>query len=192
MSRRSSQRPSRKGNLPRRLLLVVLGLVLGVNAYLSNARNVVGDQMPMPFGVGAAVVLSGSMEPTLSRGDLILVHRTDTVSPGDIVVYQSENHLVVHRVIAVNGDTVVTQGDANNTPDDPIQRDRIRGAVALYIPYVGTVLNLIKTPAGIIIVLALAFALIELSFRREKQQDEQDIAAVKDEIRRLKDELNQQ
>ena len=56
------------------LLLAVCGLVLGLNIYSANAKSLVGNHLPMPFGYGAAVVLSGSMEPTLSVGDLILVN----------------------------------------------------------------------------------------------------------------------
>ena len=166
--------------LLRRLLLVVLGLILGVNAYLANARNIVGNRLPMPFGVGAAVVLSGSMEPTFSKGDLVFVRQADTAQLGDVVVYEGENSLIMHRVVAQYGDSLVTQGDANNTPDSPITMAQIKGG-----------LNLLKTPAGIIAVLALAFALVELSFRKEKAADEKDLQAVKEEIRRLKEELNE-
>lgn len=175
----------------RRLLLALLGVVLGVGVYLASARNIAGNPLPMPFGTGAAVVLSGSMEPTLSRGDLIFVRQTDTLKPGDIVVYQSGSSLIVHRLCCVTGNTAVTQGDANNTPDTPISIQQIKGVVCVSVPYVGTVLEFLKTPVGIAAVLVLSFALVELSFHREKQQDVQDVEAVKTEIRRLKDELNQ-
>lgn len=181
------KRAANRKAIVRRLLLAVLGVVLGITVYFANARNVVGNQIPMPFGTGAAVVLSGSMEPTLSKGDLIIVQKTDTVKPGDIVVYQSGSSLIVHRVISVDGDTVVTQGDANNIPDEPLQRSQIKGKVRFHIPQLGGVLNRVRTPAGIAAVLVLAFALVELSFRRERKQDEQKLAEIKDEIRRLKD-----
>ncbi len=174
----------------RRLVLVLLGLVLGVSVYLSNAKNVVGNQMPMPFGVGAAVVLSGSMEPELSRGDLIFVRQTDEINLNDVVVYQEGSALIVHRVVSLYGDTVVTQGDANNAPDEPISTGQIKGVVMLHLPRVGMALSLLKTPGGIAAVLVLAFAMIEISFRREREADEQDLAAVKEEIRRLKQELH--
>ena len=53
----------------RLLLLILCGLILGVNVYLANANSLVGNQLPTPFGYGAAVVLSGSMEPEFSKGD---------------------------------------------------------------------------------------------------------------------------
>ena len=53
----------------RRLVLVLLGLLMGLQIYFVNAGRVMGDPLPMPFGYGAAVVLSGSMEPTYSAAD---------------------------------------------------------------------------------------------------------------------------
>ncbi len=181
----------KKKSILRHILLVILGLVLGVNLYLANARGVVGNQMPMPFGTGAAVVMSGSMEPTLSKGDLIFVRKAETFHTGDIVVYQSDSLLVVHRIVSLYGSTVVTQGDANNAADEPIDLSQVKGVVRFHIPFVGTILELVKTPAGTLLILLLAFALVELSFRRQKEQDDQDMEQVKAEIRRLKGELHE-
>ena len=55
----------------RRLILVLIGLILGVNVYLANARGILGNALPMPFGYGIASVLSGSMEPEFSKGTLL-------------------------------------------------------------------------------------------------------------------------
>lgn len=175
--------------LARRVALAILGLLLGLSAYLANANLVLGNKLPMPFGYGAAVVMSGSMEPTLSKGDLIFVKQTDAIALGDIVVFQSDGMLVVHRVIGIDADTVRTQGDANNTADPMIEKTAIMGTVIGWIPGVGVVVNALKTPAGIIGVLVCAFLMIELSFRKQKEKDEKELEAIKEEIRRLKREI---
>ncbi len=172
----------------RRLALAVLGIILGVNAYLANARGLAGNQMPMPFGFGAAVVLSGSMEPALGINDVIIVRETDHYEVGDVVVYQSGDTLIVHRVIAMDGETVVTQGDANNVADAPIEISVIKGKVIAHAPGLGLAVNAVKTPVGILLLLAAAFAMTELSFRREKDRDEKELEAIKAEIRRLKED----
>ncbi len=177
-----------KSNLWRRLALAVLGLILGVNAYLANARGLAGNQMPMPFGFGMAVVQSGSMEPTLKVYDMILVRQADGYNVGDIVVYQSDRILIVHRLIAKDGETVVTQGDANNIADDPISASVIKGKVIARVPALGLVINALKTPVGVLMILCAAVALTELSFRKEKNQDEKELEAIKEEIRRLRGE----
>ena len=65
--------------------------MIGFNVYLANAYGLVGNQLPMPFGYGAAVVLSGSMEPEFSEGDLILIKETKDYLKKfkiNLVVYQ--------------------------------------------------------------------------------------------------------
>lgn len=165
---------------------MLLGIILGINVYLANARGLTRNQLPMPFGTGVAVVLSGSMEPTLHVGDLIFVRQAEHYCVGDIVVYQTERELIVHRILAVDGDSFLTQGDANNTADPPIGADVIQGTVVRRIPAAGKIVNILRTPLGILGILALAFGLIEFSFRRDKKADEEQIEHIKAEIRRLK------
>ena len=172
--------------------LIICGAVLGINVYMANAGSLVGDRLPMPFGYGAAVVLSGSMEPEFSTGDLIVVGREDAYELRDIVVYQDGSSLVVHRIIDINGDTLTTQGDANNAPDEPITLSDVKGKVLFWIPYAGTVVGFLKTPVGTICVIAAAIALVEVPRRREKQKDEAERDKILEEIKRLKEEQENQ
>ena len=184
----SNKRKVKQNAIWRHILLVICGLLLGINIYLVNANNLLGNKMPMPFGYGAAVVLSGSMEPTFSKDDLIFVKKTDSIDTGDIVVYQSNNSLVVHRVVSMDGDMVVTKGDANNIEDSSFDKSAIKGVVVGSIPGLGIIVNAIKTPTGTVVVLLCAFLLIELSFRKQKESDDKRIEEIKAEIRRLKEE----
>jgi len=100
------------------------------------------------------VVVSGSMEPVLYRGDIVIIN-TDpsTVQVGDIVVYQATwfPQPVIHRVIQIgqdqSGNTVmVTQGDNNPAPDPaPVYPNQIISKVVningqpLIIPKIGYV-----------------------------------------------------
>lgn len=174
----------------RRVVLVLLGLVLGVCAYAANARAVAGNQLPMPFGYGLAEVLSGSMEPTFSKGTLLVVRQAQDVAPGDVVVYQDGRELVVHRVVSVQGDVVVTQGDANNVADRPFDKSQIKGVVVGWAPWLGYVVDALRTPLGIVAVVACALALVELSFRRQQAADSDELERIKQEIRVLKEEAS--
>ena len=87
-------------------ILVLVSLILGVNLYLWNSQSLTGNALPMPFGYGAALVLTGSMEPTFSADDLIFVKEADSFEVGDIVVYQSGSMLVVHRVVEITEDAL--------------------------------------------------------------------------------------
>ncbi|MBR4020580.1 MAG: signal peptidase I [Firmicutes bacterium] len=172
----------------RMILLIVCGLILGINVYMANAKSLVGNQMPMPFGYGAAVVLSGSMEPAMSVGDLILVQEAASFAEGDVVVYQDINSLVVHRVIKVNDKSVVTKGDANNVADGKIALEQVKGKVFFTIPMIGHLVNFMKSGVGTVLTLIAAFLLIEIPRRREKQRDDEQRQAILEEIQRLRNE----
>lgn len=178
--------------LRRRLVLAAVAIVLGVSICLANAKGPVGNQMPMILGTGAAVVMSGSMSPTLEVGDLVVVQEKDDYEVGDVVVYQSGSKLIVHRIIARAGDQVVTQGQANNVADPPIDSSAIKGKVVAHVPGLGLAVNALKTPVGILLVLIAAFALTEFSFRREKDRSDKELEAIQEEIRRLKSEQDEE
>lgn len=167
--------------------LVLVCLVLGVNLYLWNARSLTGNALPMPFGYGAALVLTGSMEPTFRADDLIFVKEADTFEVGDIVVYQSGSLLVVHRIVEITEDGIITKGDANNAPDEPVAPEDIKGVVLGWLPKAGPVVRLLKSPWAILVLAGGAVFLVEGSFRIQKKKDQDELEKIKEEIRRLKD-----
>ena len=170
----------------RTILIAIAAAVVGLNLYMINASRLAGDAVPMPFGVGAAVVLSGSMEPEFSAGDLLFVKQSDNYKVDDVVVFQDGRIAVTHRIISMTENEVITKGDANNVEDDPITLDRIKGKVVLVIPFVGHLVNAIKTPAGTIVILALAIFLLERSFHAERRRDNEELDAIRAEIEKLK------
>ena len=93
------------------------------------------------------------------------------------------------RVIAIDGDSITTKGDANNVADEPIHRSAVKGSVMFWIPGLGNVVSVIKSPAGTITLLAVAIALVEIPHMREKKKDEQEREKLIEEIKRLKDEV---
>ena len=167
-------------------LLALLAVIVGVNVYTLNASHLTGNTVPMPFGVGSAVVLSGSMEPEISVGDLLIITEAQSYQVGDVVVFQDGRSSVTHRIVSISEDKVVTRGDANNTEDAPITLEQIKGKVTMVIPLIGYAINLIKTPVGTICVLALAVFLLESSFGAEKKKKENELDEIRAEIEKLK------
>lgn len=115
------------------------------------------------------VVVSGSMEPALQRGDLIGVWNTSApLEVGEIVVFKVKERdtPIVHRIIhlSTDGQKVLTKGDANPVDDrglySPGQqwltRSDIVGRTQRIAPYIGHVSLLSKDyPLAAAIVLAL-------------------------------------
>lgn len=170
------------------LLLAVISLIIGLRLYSWNAQTLAGNQMPMPFGWGISVVLSGSMEPKLSVNDLVLVHEQSEYAVDDIVVYQDGNMLVIHKIISVDGDEVVTKGEANDTADEPISVSDIKGKATFHLPYLGALIHFLKTPVGFILILAAAIVLFEIPHLRERKKAAEEQERIKEEIKRLRGE----
>lgn len=170
----------------RYIVFSFIGIVLGLFVYTQNAKGLLKDKMPMPFGYGMSVVLSGSMEDRLSVDDLVIIKATDSYKVNDIVLFQDGNSLVIHRIIEIDGDTVTTKGDANNVADEPIQKSQIKGVLVYDIAGLGAVVNILKQPVSVFIILAAALLLTELSYRKEKDKDTEELDKIKAEIERLK------
>lgn len=170
----------------RYIVFSFIGIVLGLFVYTQNAKGLLKDKMPMPFGYGMSVVLSGSMEDRLSVDDLVIIKATDSYKVNDIVLFQDGNSLVIHRIIEIDGDTVTTKGDANNVADEPINKSQIKGVLVYDIAGLGAVVNILKQPVSVFIILAAAFLLTELSYRKEKDKDTEELDEIKAEIERLK------
>jgi signal peptidase len=113
----------------------------------------------------ARIVLTGSMEPTINPGDIVLLAPTPRTQPklGDIAAYTARRFsgepvgIFTHRIIG--GDPVngwVMKGDANPSPD--VQKPKaadISGVVFFVIPWVGKLMApkmlMILIPVGVAI-----------------------------------------
>ena len=174
----------------RYIVFSFIGIVLGLFVYTQNAKGLLKDKIPMPFGYGMSVVLSGSMESRLSVDDLVIIKATDSYEVNDIVLYQDGNSLVIHRIIEIDGDTVTTKGDANNVADEPINKSQIKGVLVYDIAGFGAVVNILKQPVSVFIILAAAFLLTEFSYRKEKDTDTEELDEIKKMIEELKKDKN--
>ncbi len=89
-------------------------------------------------GYWPMIVLSGSMEPSIRIGDIVVVKKIQQEPRvGDVVAYKYSGMIILHRVINVTRNQLVTKGDANNAPDNPITTRQVLGKLYLRIPYAG-------------------------------------------------------
>ena len=171
------------------VLIIIAGLTVGVGVFSWNASGLVGNQLPMPFGFGISVVMSPSMEPVLRTNDLVIVTEQDSYELDDIIVYQEGKMLVIHRIVNIDGDTVITKGDANNVSDDPISMEDIKAKLSFRIPFIGLIVKYLKTVPGTLLVLALAIFLLYRSRQKERESDREELEDITEEIRRLRESL---
>ncbi len=117
-------------------------------------------------GIKPAVVISGSMEPEIKTGSLILIDEKDKdVKPGDIIAFRAGELEAAHRVAGTAEDGYVTKGDSNKTVDPGIVTiDMIRGKVIMDIPRLGYAVRWCSTLPGMLFLLAAAAGIIAAGY----------------------------
>lgn len=152
--------------------VLLVACILLVGASIVTQRSA-GKTQLMLFGWGAAVVQTGSMEPTIPVGSLILIQEQDAYEVGDIVTYDSGgSRPVTHRIIAIDGDEVITQGDANNAEDRPFDRAQIIGEVVYHSLGAGRLLYSLQSPValcGLVALIGLIWLLPYLNKRKVEE-----------------------
>ena len=159
-------------------VLVVLVVVFAV--FLMGSRL---------MGMQVFNVISGSMEPTYSVGDLLYVKEVDpdSVKVGDPITFVLNEDLVVatHRVVRVDAENryFYTKGDANETEDaSPVHFNNLVGVPVFAIPLLGYVSAYIQNPPGMYVAIGLGVLLIaavflpDLMTKEEKKKETEEDA----------------
>lgn len=133
------------------IVIVFLSVLLTCNLYVLAAKKLTGELQPTVFGWSSAVVLSGSMEPTIRVNDMVVFHAQEDYQAGDIIGFESGDMTVTHRIIEETKDGYRTQGDYNNTPDlEPVPEEAVIGRAVLIIPWIGSTAAFLRTPLGML------------------------------------------
>lgn len=101
------------------VLFVILIFFILLNILSMNNKSL--------FGFRIYRVISGSMQPALQIGDVIIIKKANNYAEKDIITYDNGLTTITHRIKSINGDEIITEGDANDAPDKPITKDRILG-----------------------------------------------------------------
>ncbi|MFA5933125.1 MAG: signal peptidase I [Microgenomates group bacterium] len=144
-----------------------------------------------PGGYRLFLVRSGSMEPAVKTGSIVLVAPQTKYSAGDIVTFLNKttaklkdpNSTTTHRITKVSDDegrpTYQTKGDANRSADmESITQRQILGKVLLVIPLIGYLIAFTKTQVGFIAFIIVPITLIIFS----------ELLTIKKETQRLMSE----
>lgn len=137
------------------------------------------------FGVEMKAVLTGSMEPELPVGSLLIISPAEyeDINIGDDITFVRDKNLtlVTHRVIEKDDETqkITTQGIANNSADKPTSYGNVVGKVAFHIPFAGYFVIWTsdlkgKIICGIIIVALVALSILFSNSEPEKNSPEEN------------------
>lgn len=127
--------------------------------------------LPMATEGKWRTIQTGSMEPVVSPGDVVLVSPADTVNVGDIIAFPDPlrpERDVLHRVVDIGSDgRLVTKGDANDVADPwLVEPGQVIGTQAMSIPAIGRLVEVVSTDLGVFVFLFLPATLILISESR--------------------------
>lgn len=141
-------------------LLALVGLLVVISAF------------PITGNYQIKVVQSGSMEPSIKVGSVVVVKPSKSYEAGDVVTYEGgfrdekgRRIPVTHRIIEkrVEGGSLsyVTKGDTNDDPDNRVVREgQIIGKVLFDISYIGYVVEAARKPYGLLAIIIIPAAII--------------------------------
>lgn len=180
-------------------VLLVPILVVNLTLIIRSATN--PNEVPSVLGRTPLIVLSGSMEPEISSGDLVICSNVDAanVAVGDVIAFidpaSSSSNVLTHRVVEVVNDggsiQFKTQGDANNAADSSlVPAENLVGTFQASIPAAGNVAMFFQTVPGVIlcvvvpIVILVAYDVIRRwRFDRSSAKEVEALRAELDSLR---------
>ena len=148
------------------------------------------SKFPVIKSIRSYVVMSGSMEPKIPVGSVIIVKNTSApatpvVSPlstgtqkelplykaGDVISFHRNGTIVTHRIVSADttGAAVAyrTKGDANDSVDsEVVPQDQIIGKTIKNVPSIGKLIVFLKTPLGFLLcILIPGFSYIAMELK---------------------------
>ena len=178
-------------------VITALSFIFGLLIFVSVLRANSGE-VPSVLGYSVMRVKTGSMEPELRTGCIVIAKKTDpqSLEVGDIISFysidpdpylngQPETHRIVERHYLISGEReFITKGDANEADDpSPVMQSNLIGKVVLNLGVAsGSVLGILQNPKVIffLIILPLIFItfseavnLVNLIVNRNELEEEQ-------------------
>ncbi len=152
------------------LFRIIYGFI--TTLFVLVAFVMVASVIPLPWKTSMKVVLSGSMEPTISTGSVVFIKPNSAYTIGDVITFMNRGDTnasipTTHRIVsvrAVEGSYIfTTKGDANNTPDvTEVPQDRVIGTVFFSIPLLGYLVSFAKTTLGFLLLVVVPAVLVIL------------------------------
>ncbi len=139
------------------IITIFLVLVFAFNVYNMICIKILKKDLAPIRGYALLEVVSGSMEPTIHIGDIIVINTNENAyKVNDIVTFKDINGaFVTHRILSIEEENMITKGDNNNTEDESMSTKSIIGKYVMKIPGAGKLLAAFKTPFVMIMILII-------------------------------------
>lgn len=133
------------------IIILVLSMIIIVK------KIVFPTKVPDIFGIKPFIVLSGSMEPEIKKGDLVFIKEIDIkeLDVGDIIAFRHTNddiitlHRIIEKITDENTISFRTKGDNNEAEDRlSVKEENLEGIYYKNIARLGDIAMIIRTPQG--------------------------------------------
>lgn len=179
---------------------IILIPILLINLSIMFQAQTNKDAVPSVFGYKPFIVLSGSMESEIFRGDLVItkIIEPEDLKKDDVIAFRdAENTVTTHRIIDIvenNGTKYfITKGDNNNSQDkNLVEYSDVEGLYITRIPGIGSMMNSLSQPTTILIVamgITVIFV-IGFSISTKKQRELERLEFL--EYKKMKEEMNKE
>ena len=155
-------------NNVKRIIIFIVTVIIGYGV-IGNLSSI-NDSIYSVTCFRNYVVLTGSMEPSISPGDYITIAKINpkNLQVNDIVSYKKNGAVITHQIIEIKGDSIKTQGTANNVADNPINKNEVLGKYLFKIPKVGYIITFFNSTSGLIIIIGLIALIVFLELSKPK------------------------
>lgn len=150
------------------LVIFILGIIAILAIWTSIQLNVQKKEYANIFGYSIFSTETGSMSPTMEIGDVIIVKIGEQVQEKDIITYKKDNSFITHRIVKIEGNSIIAKGDNNNTQDEEITQDAVVGKVVFIINNVEIWKNVFSDINVIIPIIITVILLVILICYKEK------------------------
>lgn len=150
------------------LIIFILGIIAIFTIWTSIQLNVQNKEYVNLFGYSIFSTETGSMSPTIKKGDIVIVKIGEQVQEQDIITYKQDTSFITHRIIKIDENSIIVKGDNNNTQDEAITQDMIIGKVVYIIKNVEIWKNVFSDMKVIIPIIITVILLVILISYKEK------------------------
>lgn len=135
----------RKRNEAKENIITILLVLLAIYCIAGVAWQDRTGNLFYIFGYRPVVILSGSMEPTIKTGAIVIVKQTEDVEEQDIICFHAEDgNCVIHRYVDKSDSAcLITKGDYNPKEDlEHISLEQVEGKVVLKMNFLAPIISL--------------------------------------------------
>lgn len=171
-------------------ILIISLLIYNISLIAQAIKN--PNKTPSFLGVKTYTIVSGSMEPTIQIGDIVIVKEVaeDELKEGDVISFRQGQSVITHRIVEIkeNEKTYITKGDSNNV-EDSIQVDfnSVEGKQIWRIPFLGRISQLLQGKITIIVIALMTYIFFSHASKITRIKKRRRIKRIKHEEEKSKE-----